>query len=448
MLQVERPEDWQVDVMRAVANGERRITARSGRRVGKTALLDWLSIWWPMTRSDARVLVTAPSAAQLEDAYIPGFRQWAQKLPPEIYDLWKITADKFTFTMAERQGFENFVTVRTARADSPESVQGINAGNVLALVDEAAGVPEIIFEAISGSLAAPGLGSACMVLTGNPNRRSGYFYDTHTRFGDKWRRFHINSEDSPRVSREWIEEKREQWGHDSNAYRIHVLGEFPTEEEDKFLPVHLVESAIQRDIELFGPYVWGLDVARFGNDLTALCKRRTNGVIGPIKTWGKLDTMEVAGVVKHEWDATPVSERPTDIFVDPLNMGAGAADRLREMGLPAIDVNVSELPANPNSIGDRLRDELWLKLRAALEAKEFVLPNDERLRAELIMPKIEYTSTGKTKVEPKTKMRNRGQASPNCADSLVMTFAGDTANAMGKRFDRKQAIKRKIRGIV
>lgn len=445
MLQVERPEDYQVEVMRAVAAGERRISMRSGRRVGKTALLDWLSIWFPMTRQDARVLVTAPSAAQLEDAYTPGFRQWVQKLPPEIFDLWNVTADRFTFKMAERQGFENFVTVRTARADSPESLQGINAENILVLVDEAAGVADINFEAISGSLASQ---NACLVLTGNPNRRSGFFFDTHTRFADKWRTLHINSEESPRVSREWIEEKREQWGRDSNAYRIHVLGEFPTEEEDKFLPVHLVEGAIQRDIELFGPYVWGVDVARFGNDLSALAKRRTNGIVGPVKTKGKLDTMEVVGWIKHEWDTTPIGERPTGIFVDPLNMGAGVADRLRELGLPAVDVNVSELPANPNSAADRLRDDLWLQLRAALESREFVLPNDERLRSELITPKIEYTSSGKTKVEAKTKMRNRGVASPNCADAVVMTFAGIGAAAMGKRFDRKTALKRNIRGLV
>jgi phage terminase large subunit len=445
MLGVERPEDHQIEVMNAVAAGERQISMRSGRRVGKTVLLDWLSIWFPMTRIDARVIVTAPAAGQLQDAYIPGFRQWVQKLPPELYQLWNITSEKFTFQMKEQQGFENFVTVRTARADNPEALQGINAPNTLVLVDEAAGVPDITLESLSGSLAAD---RSSIVLTGNPNRRSGFFYDTHTRLSDFWHTLHVNSEESRLVSRDWVNEKRQQWGQDSNAYRIHVLGEFPMEEEDTFLPPNLVESAIRRDIEPFGPVVWGVDVARFGNDLSALCKRRTNAVIEPVTTKGKLDTMEVAGWIKNEWDRTAPADRPTDIFCDPLNMGAGVVDRLREMGLPAVSVNVSELPANPNSIGDRLRDDLWLQLRAALETREFVLPNDERLRAELIMPRIKYTSTGKTKVESKDSMRSRGVASPNCADSLVLTFAGTGAAAMGKRHDRKQAIKRSIRGIV
>jgi phage terminase large subunit len=446
MLGVERAHDHQIEVMQAVAKGERRISMRSGRRVGKTALLDWLSIWYPMTRADARVLVTAPSAAQLSDAYIPGFRQWVQRLPPEIFQLWNITADRFTFNMAPQQGFENFVTVRTARADSPESLQGINAENVLVLVDEAAGVADINFEAISGSLAAD---NGCLVLTGNPNRLTGYFHETHTRLANQWRCIHVNSEDSPLVSREWIEECRIKWGVDSNAYRIHVLGEFPTDEEDTVIPVHLVEGALGRDVVPFGPMVWGVDVARFGADKTALCKRRTNAVTEPIRVWDKKDTMEVVGLIVTEWEMTPPNHRPVDIFVDSIGVGGGVADRLREMGLPTVDVNVSELPANPNSLGDRLRDDLWLQVRAWLEGRDAGLPNgDERLRAELLMPRIGYTSGGKIKVESKDKMRARGEASPNTADALCLTFAGAGASAMGKRFDRKTAIKRSIRGIV
>lgn len=445
MLHVERPEMHQLEVMDAVASGERRISMRSGRRVGKTGLLAWLSIWWPMTRADARVLVTAPSSAQLEDAYIPSFRQWVQRLPPDLFTLWHLTADRFVFQMTERQGFENFVTVRTARADSPESLQGVNAENVLVLVDEAAGVQDVNFEAISGSLAGD---NACLVLAGNPNRNTGYFYETHTRLAEHWRTLRVNSEDSRLVSREWIEECRLKWGQDSNAYRIHVLGEFPTEEEDTVIPVHLVEGAILRDVVPFGPMVWGLDVARFGSDLTALCKRRRNAVVGPIKTWRKLDTMEVVGIVHHEWEHTQVLERPTDIFTDSIGVGGGVADRLRELGLPAVDVNVAELPASPSSLGDRLRDDLWLQARAWLEERNTTLPRDEGLRDELVTPKIGYTSTGKVKVESKDKMRGRGKSSPNRADSFCLTFAGAGATAMGKRFNRKVAIKRAIRGII
>lgn len=450
MLGVENPENWQLSVMNDVAQGERRISVRSGRRVGKTALLDWLSLWYPMTRPDARVLVTAPSSAQLEDAFIPGFRTWSQKLPPEVFELWHMTSDRFVFQLDERQGFENFVTVRTARADSPESLQGVNARNVLVLVDEAAGVPDVSFEAVSGSLATGRDvgGESSMVLTGNPNRATGFFWETHTKLAGKWKTYHVNSEESRRVSKDWIEEKREQWGIDSNAYRIHVLGEFPLDEEDTVIPVHLVESAILRDVKGWGPVVWGVDVARFGSDATALCKRQGKAVTEPVRVWNKRDTMEVVGIIKNEWDITSPVNRPTDIFVDSIGVGGGVGDRLREMGLPALDVNVSELPANPASKGDRLRDDLWLQVRDWMAGRDVSLPQDERLRTELVIPQIFYTSTGAIKVESKDRMRSRGKKSPNTADSLCLTFAGAAAGSMGKRFDRKQSIKRQIKGII
>jgi phage terminase large subunit len=409
-----------------------------------TAMLNWLSLWFPMTRPDARVIVTAPSSAQLEDAYIPGFRQWSQNLPPDVYQLWQITADRFVFKMAERQGFENFVTVRTARADSPESLQGVNAKHVLVLVDEAAGVADINFEAISGSLAAD---NASLVLTGNPNRNTGYFCDTHTKLAEHWHTLHVNSEDSRLVAKEWIEECRLKWGRDSNQYRIHVLGEFPTEEEDTVIPVHLVESAMLRDIDPFGATVWGVDVARYGSDLSALCKRRGNTVAEPVRTWAKLDTMELTGRIKNEWDVTPAPKRPRDIFVDVIGIGSGVVDRLRELGLPARGVNVSESPALRQRY-DRLRDQLWFDTREWLEGLDVTLPKDERLREELITPRIGYTSTGKLKVESKDKMRARGKTSPNAADSLILTFAATAATAMGKRHDRTKPLHRGIRGIV
>ncbi len=444
MLQVERAEDHQLEVMRAVANGERRITMRSGRRVGKTAMLNWLAIWFSMTRMDARVIVTAPSSAQLEDAFIPGFRQWVQKLPPDVYPMWNITADKFTFKMAERQGFENFITVRTARADSPESLQGVNAKHILVLVDEASGVADVNFEAISGSLASE---NASLVLTGNPNRPAGYFHETHTRLANSWHGLHVNSELSRLVSKEWIEECRIKWGRDSNQYRIHVLGEFPTEEEDTIIPVHLVESAVLRDIEPFGAVTWGLDVARFGSDSTALVKRRGNVVTEPAKTWHKLDTMEVVGRIKHEYDITPGPAKPREIMVDVIGIGSGVVDRLRELKLPCRGINVSESPAMGDKY-DRLRDELWFKMREWLEGRDVSLPKDDRLREELITPRLTYTSTGKLKVESKDGMRKRGKTSPDVADALALTFAGSAATAMGRHFDRSKPIKREIRGIV
>ena len=91
---------------------------------------------------------------------------------------------------------------------------------------------------------------------------------------------------------------RARYGEDSNAFRIRVLGEFPMADDDTIIPFNLVESAIRRDIEVTPDEkpIWGLDVARFGADKTALCKRYGN-VVTEITSWQGLDLMQTVGRV-------------------------------------------------------------------------------------------------------------------------------------------------------
>ena len=80
--------------------------------------------------------------------------------------------------------------------------------------------------------------------------------------------------------------------------------------------------------------VWGVDIARFGDDRTALAKRQKNKLLEPVKSWNSTDLMATAGKIKAEYDATPYDARPSEILVDIIGLGAGVYDRCRELGLP------------------------------------------------------------------------------------------------------------------
>jgi phage terminase large subunit len=157
--------------------------------------------------------------------------------------------------------------------------------------------------------------------------------------------------------------------------------------------------------------------------------------------------MEVIGRVKHEWDTTEPALRPIDILVDAIGLGAGAAPRLQELGLPARGINVSESPAMKGQYV-RLKDELWYKARAWFEGRDTTIPRDEDLIRELVTPRYSFTSSGKVSVEGKSEIRKRGLPSGDAADSFVLTFASNAATAGGRRHPAKQAIKRRIRGVV
>src|SRR5690606_25246911 len=316
---------------------------------------------------------------------------------------------------------EAFISARTSRAEQPEALQGIHSDHVLLVADEASGVPEQVFEAAAGSMSGE---NATTILLGNPVRGSGFFYDTHHRLSGQWKTLRVSCEDSPRVSKAYIQEMAARYGEESNAFRVRVLGEFPLTDDDTVIPLELVEAATQRDVETnpHAPIVWGVDVARFGSDKSALAKRQANQLLEPVQTWSGLDTMQLTGVIKAAWDALTPSERPVEILVDSIGMGAGVVDRLRELGLPARGINVSESPSLGQTYSN-LRAELWYKARAWLAARDSRLPPDDDLKAELVSPRYKFTSSGKIQVESKDDMRKRGLPSPDRADAFVLTFA-------------------------
>ena len=131
-----------------------------------------------------------------------------------------------------------------------------------------------------------------------------------------------------------------------------------------------------------------------------------------------------------EYDTTPYKERPSEILIDSIGLGAGVVDRLVELDLPARGINVAE----SSSMSDRymrLRDELWFKCREWLEQKDVCIPEQDELITELTAVQYEILSSGKFKVESKDQMKKRGYRSPDIADSLMLTFAGLAVRASG-----------------
>jgi len=290
--------------------------------------------------------------------------------------------------------------------------------------------------------------SAVTIMLSNPTRSSGTFFESQTRLSGSWWTRRWSCVDSPLVSDEFVDEMRLRYGEESNAFRIRVLGEFPQADDDTIIPFHLVEAATQRDIELDeeAGTVWGLDVARFGTDKTALAKRQGQ-TITEVSRWQGLDLMQTVGRVKAEYDGLPNHLRPREIMVDVIGMGGGVVDRLRELGLPVRGINVAEAPSMGSSYTN-LRAELWFKMRGWLEQRGAKLPRDEQLIAELTSIRYSFVSSGKMKAESKDEMRKRGLPSPDLADAVCLTLASEAATAIGgKASNWGRKIRRGLKGL-
>ena len=437
------PQAWQAKALKAIAEND-RVAIKSGHGVGKTAFESWVVLWWLMTHYPCKVAVTANSAHQLSDVLWTEIDRWARNMPQAFKDLLDFKSDKISL----RGATDSFAVARTSRRENPESLAGFHSPHMLFVVEEASGVPNVIFETASGALSTPG---AKIIMCGNPTRSDGYFYDAFHSDRDKWHCITVSCEEGDYVDPKFIDEMAAKYGAESNVFRVRVLGEFPTQSDDVLLPLHLVEEAVTRDVEAgpTTPVVWGLDVARFGGDRSALAKRQGNVLIEPIKTWQNKDLMELAGIVLSEYDAVPYSKRPQAIYIDAIGLGAGLADRLRELDMPAVAVSVSETASLKDRF-NRLRDELFWSCREWFEARDCKIPSDDTLIAELTGIRYKYLSTGKLKVESKDEMKRRGQRSPDVADAFVLSFAGQGAVAGGysRGYNHNRSLKPKNSWVV
>ncbi len=374
---------------------------------GKTGLLSWITLWAGLAKYDCKIPMTAPSAPQLLNIMIPEIRKWKSKLPEFMQTSVDVKVDKVSFSN------NNFAVARTARKENPEAMQGFHATNLLFIVDEASGVPENIFEVIDGALTGV---HNILIMTGNPTRTSGYFYNSFHKNRDLFKLFTFNAEDSPNVSKAVIERRQKEYGTDSDVYRVRVLGEFPRSSSDSLFAVADLEDAVAREaVDKSGAMVWGLDVARFGDDSSVLAKRK-GYYLSQLITKENLSTMELASFVAYEYQSA--KEKPKAIFIDSIGIGAGVYDRCIQLGLPVISANVSNRPSKDIYVNKRA--EIYYEFSNNL--KSMKLPNDDMLLGDLNATRFMYSEKGKLMIIPKADIKKELGRSPDRAEAVALTF--------------------------
>ena len=135
----------------------------------------------------------------------------------------------------------------------------------------------------------------------------------------------------------------------------------------------------------------------------------------PAPTTSPLGKSEASAMTQVQWGYRRYHHHRRGWGAAPwIGLGAGVADRLRELGFPARDVNVGEAPSSSERFM-RLRDEIWFKGRERFENRNVSLPKGcERLIAELTAPTYTFSSAGKIIVESKADLKKRGVMSPKC----------------------------------
>jgi len=189
---------------------------------------------------------------------------------------------------------------------------------------------------------------------------------------------------------------------------------------DSLIRPETVMQARQAKVLAHGPLIVGVDPARFGDDRTAIIKRRGRSAYDLV-TYDKTSTMEVAGLV----NAIIKNERPAQVAIDVGGLGAGVVDRLLELGHGdvVVPINFGGSSLDPERFINR-RAEMWWNLRDWLDGDmPVMIPDRDDLHSDLCAPFYKYDSQARRKLESKDEMKKRGMRSTDCADALALTFA-------------------------
>ena len=410
------PWSKQVQILEAVRDNK-RVAVRSGHGLGKTRCAAYCVLYWLYTHPGSIVITTAPSWHQVENLLWREIRAAHEAAPLDL-------AGQRFVTRLELATDWYAIGLST---DLPERFQGFHSEHILLVVDEASGVNQAIFSAAEGFLTTPG---ARVLLIGNPTQLSGEFYQAFR--SPLYHKIHISAYDSPNVtgegdrpylvSPEWIEDHRRMWGEESPLWYSRVLGQFPEQAEDALIPLSWIEQSMQREAPeaVDAPCILGVDVARHGSDASVIAVRRGDSIVALQRT-RKQDTMTVAGWVIDHARRHGASE----VRVDADGLGAGVYDRLKEQGIPAVEMRGGMQARDAEQFAN-CRAEWYWGLRERLDPGQggtAALPRDEVLLGQLAGLKVQYTSRGQVKIESKDDMRRRGLPSPDEADAIMYAFA-------------------------
>ena len=422
-LKGQKPQKWQLEQLERIAKGLEtpdtviRQTVSSGHGIGKSCLVAWVILWAISTHPDTRGVVTANTESQLRTKTWAELAKWYRKFIAK--ELFTYTATAIFSIEAEHE--------RTWRIDAiPWSVTNTEAfaglhnqgRRILIIFDEASAIDDRIWEVAEGALTDKNT-EIIWCCYGNPTRNVGRFHACFTKYRNYWDTKKIDSRDVAISNKAQIEQWKNQYGEDSDFFKVRVRGEFPSSSDAQYIGVDIVEAATKRTLRPaeynFAPVIIGVDPAWTGSDQFVIIMRQ--GLYS--KVLGEYQKNDNDGAMAAILAGFEDEYKADAVFID---QGYGT-------GLYSFGVTMGrtwKLVAFGGKSGTKgfanKRAEIWGKMKDWL-INGGVLPDDDVLRDDLIGPEASVNEKGEIILESKDHMKARGVPSPNKADALALTFA-------------------------
>jgi hypothetical protein len=427
------PRSWQAEELAAIgahiSNPETRFqpyqaAIASGHDIGKSAFVGMITKWalscWP----GARVMITANTGNQLSSKTQPEVSKWFRLAYD--HDFWDVQATRISVKDQEyranyRADFETWSEYNT------EAFAGLhNKGKLILIIfDESSAIHREVWNVTKGALTDENTVILWLVF-GNPTLNDGPFFECFGVQGHRWRHRHIDSRTVEGTNKTLYAQWEADEGEDSDFFRVRVRGVFPRQGDTQFIASSVVFAARHYKAEGYEylPIILACDVARFGDDQTVLGYRQGRKYV-QLEKFRNRDTQFTANRVIHHMQ----SLSPSATIVDASGVGGGVVDYCRSLSYDVFGFDGGESAFDPTKYFNR-RAEVWGKANDWLKAGAEI-PDDEELASDLTGPQFHYAqgkrSHGSLVLEAKEMMKKRGLRSPDCGDTLCLTFAVNVA---------------------
>jgi hypothetical protein len=439
----------QAEIARSLITPPYRTLVKACHNVGKTHLGGGLVNWFFDSFAPSITLTTAPTARQVRAL------------------LWKEVRQQrrgrggFPGPKMPRLEWGEHYFAHGFTATDGEAFQGHHGKNMFFLFDEAVGVDGVFWETTESMFA--GEGHAWLAIF-NPTDTSSQAYIEEE--SGNWHVISLSVLDHPNIAaelaglpppfpsairlarvdvliRKWcrpIEGPHKisdiewppasgKWWRPGPIAESRLLGRWPSQATNSVWSDGLWQACATLVLPLSdSPIEIGCDVARFGDDYTAIHVRRgpTSLHHESVNGWSTVETAGRLKTLAGKYGG-PIGMDPRQVLikVDDDGVGGGVVDNRGDYSF--VGLGGGEKAVDAESYPNR-RSELWFSVAERAERGELSLAHLDadtlrELKRQAMAPLYSLDSDGRRVVEPKDKTKKRIKRSPDDMDALNIAYA-------------------------
>lgn len=418
--------DKQEEIMQSVWQ-HKKTAVRSCNSGGKSRIAAEIALLYLLSFRPSRVITTAPT-----------FTQVSEILWKEIHSLYakskipfngRLTETELDMGIYQKEHPWQMIGIST---NEENRMQGFKSPYLLVILDEALGIDPIIWRAIEGLLPHR------ILAIGNPLDPVGDFFNCFS--SGLWNTIHIDGYDCVRwqeehgkipglITREWINERRDEWGENSSMFQARVLGEFPQDSDSAVIQRSWVEAArkIEPNFDEYDDKIESCDVAsKHGKNKTVFTER-TGDTIHRCTPFAELG---IIGAYNRLSSNYAINKLNTIVF-DADGLGEGLDEMMEAHHIPYLAFHGGHgYKATDERKFKNLRTQFYCMLAKKFEKGMIslsLLPQKEYEVLKNQLCALNYKpadALGRIQIETKDDLLARQIESPDSGDSVMMSEYG------------------------